>query len=485
MFRTHPQDTCAARKLRLLTTSLAVVLGVAFMAGTLVLTDTIGTTFDDLLRQRQRRHRRRTSAAKSPSTATGSATSGRASTRRWSTPIAAGRRRRRGRRAHPGLRPARRQGRQADRRPRHGRTDVRCRTGSTSDELNPFDLAAGRAPHARRRGRDRQGARPTPPASPSVTRSRCSRRPAPQQFTIVGIAKFGDGRQPGRRRRSRCSRRPPRSACSTEPGKFDAIPVVAEPGVCQQQLVDRIAKPSLPAGTEVLTGAQITEETRQTMQGRPGLLQHLPAGRSPASPCSSARSSSTTPSRSSSPSARREMALLRAIGASRRQVLGSVLVEAVVVGLIASVARSRRRRRRRRRPARRCSTAIGIDIPAGGVVLASRDGDRLARRRPSVSPSPRRCFPARRGREGAADRGDARRRPRHVGRSRKRGRHRLDHHRARCGRDGCRPVRWRRSSPLVGLGALARVRRCRRARSGDRPPDQPGARLAARPACGA
>ena len=33
----------------------------------------------------------------------------------------------------------------------------------------------------------------------------------------------------------------------------------------------------------------------------------------------------------------REMALLRAIGASRRQVLGSVLLEAVVVGLIASV----------------------------------------------------------------------------------------------------------------------------------------------------
>src|SRR4029079_11464272 len=38
----------SARKLRLLTTSIAVLLGVAFMAGTLVLTDTIGKTFDDL-----------------------------------------------------------------------------------------------------------------------------------------------------------------------------------------------------------------------------------------------------------------------------------------------------------------------------------------------------------------------------------------------------------------------------------------------------
>src|SRR5215207_5821930 len=40
--------TLAARKWRLVTTSFAVLLGVAFMAGTLVLTDTIGRTFDDL-----------------------------------------------------------------------------------------------------------------------------------------------------------------------------------------------------------------------------------------------------------------------------------------------------------------------------------------------------------------------------------------------------------------------------------------------------
>src|SRR6516164_8735847 len=37
-----------ARKFRLFATALAVTLGVAFMAGTLVLTDTIGRTFNDL-----------------------------------------------------------------------------------------------------------------------------------------------------------------------------------------------------------------------------------------------------------------------------------------------------------------------------------------------------------------------------------------------------------------------------------------------------
>ncbi|MEZ5205677.1 MAG: ABC transporter permease [Acidimicrobiales bacterium] len=38
-----------AHKVRLVSTALAVVLGVAFMAGTLVLTDTVGRSFDDLL----------------------------------------------------------------------------------------------------------------------------------------------------------------------------------------------------------------------------------------------------------------------------------------------------------------------------------------------------------------------------------------------------------------------------------------------------
>src|SRR3954453_4112262 len=37
-----------ARKLRVLTTSFAVLLGVAFMAGSLVLTDTIGKTFNTM-----------------------------------------------------------------------------------------------------------------------------------------------------------------------------------------------------------------------------------------------------------------------------------------------------------------------------------------------------------------------------------------------------------------------------------------------------
>ena len=45
---THHQGA-RGKKLRLLTTAFAVLLGVAFLAGTLVLTDTIGATFDTVL----------------------------------------------------------------------------------------------------------------------------------------------------------------------------------------------------------------------------------------------------------------------------------------------------------------------------------------------------------------------------------------------------------------------------------------------------
>ena len=47
MFRTTIKGL-SAHKFRLMTTALAVMLGVAFMAGTFVLTDTVTKTFNDL-----------------------------------------------------------------------------------------------------------------------------------------------------------------------------------------------------------------------------------------------------------------------------------------------------------------------------------------------------------------------------------------------------------------------------------------------------
>ena len=88
MFRTTLKNL-AARKLRLLTTSLAVLLGVAFMAGTLVLTDTIGKTFDDLFADVNAGTDAYVRGEAAFDRRACSATSGPASTPRWSTPVAA------------------------------------------------------------------------------------------------------------------------------------------------------------------------------------------------------------------------------------------------------------------------------------------------------------------------------------------------------------------------------------------------------------
>src|SRR5678815_5365426 len=48
MFRLTIKEL-VAKKLRLLSTALAVLLGVAFLSGTLVLTDTVTKTFDNVL----------------------------------------------------------------------------------------------------------------------------------------------------------------------------------------------------------------------------------------------------------------------------------------------------------------------------------------------------------------------------------------------------------------------------------------------------
>ena len=61
----------------------------------------------------------------------------------------------------------------------------------------------------------------------------------------------------------------------------------------------------------------------------------------------------------------REMAMLRAVGASRRQVLRSVLLESAVIGAVASRGRPRCRRAHVLRSARRCSAPSGSQIPSG------------------------------------------------------------------------------------------------------------------------
>ena len=68
----------------------------------------------------------------------------------------------------------------------------------------------------------------------------------------------------------------------------------------------------------------------------------------------------------------REFALLRTLGASRRQVLNSVIVETLLIGFVASVARHPRRARCSRPGLRSLLASFGIDLPSTGTVIAPR-----------------------------------------------------------------------------------------------------------------
>jgi putative ABC transport system permease protein len=120
-----------------------------------------------------------------------------------------------------------------------------------------------------------------------------------------------------------------------QPGQIDGIRVVGT-GLSQQELVDRI-KPALPASAEVLTGTELIKESQDEVQKAfLGFFNILLTAFGIIAVVVAVFSIYNTFSIIVAQRAR-EMALLRAIGAARAQVLRSVLLEALLVGLTASI----------------------------------------------------------------------------------------------------------------------------------------------------
>jgi putative ABC transport system permease protein len=118
-------------------------------------------------------------------------------------------------------------------------------------------------------------------------------------------------------------------------GRLDEIAVAAKPGVTDAELVDQI-EDILPSGTQVRTaGEQAAEDAGETDEFITFLQSFLLAFGGIALFVGSfviANSLAITIAQRT-----RELATLRTLGASRRQVLGSILVESLVVGVVASV----------------------------------------------------------------------------------------------------------------------------------------------------
>ena len=321
-----------ARKFRLVTTALAVVLGVAFTAGTLVLSDTMSHIFNDLSAGV---YKGTDAVVRSNAVFDG--------------PMGTGKQRPL---IDASLLPplSRVPGVAAAEGNAFGYTRLIGKDGtaignpgsgaptlggnwSTVPALNPFRLETGHAPRLPNEVViDKQSANLGHLAVGDTTTVLVNG--PPQRVRISGIAAFGTADSPAGASVVLFST-PVAQRLVAAPGKFSTISFVADPGVSQQQLASNLQR-ALPPGTEAVTGATIIKETQDQFQKFLSIFSKFLLIFAVVALVVGAfiilnTFAITVAQRT------RENGLLRALGASRRQVLASVLIEAVAVGVIAAL----------------------------------------------------------------------------------------------------------------------------------------------------
>jgi putative ABC transport system permease protein len=155
-----------------------------------------------------------------------------------------------------------------------------------------------------------------------------------QHFTVAGTVKFGGVSSLGGATLALFTL-PTAQQIFGKPGQFDQINLAARHGASPQQLV-RVVRPLLPPTAQVRTGqGQAQQQTKDTSAFLTIFQDFLLAFGGVALFVGSfviANTLSITIAQRT-----RELATLRTLGATRRQVLVSVMVEAVTIGLLASV----------------------------------------------------------------------------------------------------------------------------------------------------
>ncbi|HWC67844.1 MAG TPA: FtsX-like permease family protein [Acidimicrobiales bacterium] len=351
-----------AHKLRFALTGLAVVLGVAFMAGTRVLTDTMSRTFDGLF----------TTAndgidvvVQQPVAVDGEFTEAR---ERVPAAVVDDIRGVSGVSAAAGSVQGFSQLVLAD-----GEVGAVEGFGATigtnwlPEGLSPLQLASGRAPIGTREvvvdaatAADQGWV-----IGDTVT---VLGKSGPRDFSLVGTARYGDvDGLPG------ASLVAVEDATAQEmfgePGAYDSVVVTAAPGIASDTLAERIGTSLHGGGYEVLTGAQDTADKQAQMKED---LQFFNAFLMTFAYIALFVGMFIIYNTFSIVLAQRakDLAMLRAIGASRRQVLRSVIGEAIGVGVVAAavglglgVAMSF--------ALKALLGGVGLDIPGGGMVVST------------------------------------------------------------------------------------------------------------------
>lgn len=191
----------------------------------------------------------------------------------------------------------------------------------------------------------------------------------PATYTISGVATWGSADSP---LGATITAFTPATAARVvgQPGKADAINVVAAPGVSESQLVGRIRAVIHNPDVEVVSGQAVTVEGQNTVHQALSIINSfllvfafiaLFVGSFVIFNTFSIIVAQRM----------RELALLRAVGASRAQVMGSVLGESLVIGVLAAAVGL---------GAgvglavmlKAGLTALGFDLPATGLVVSLR-----------------------------------------------------------------------------------------------------------------
>ena len=360
MFRLTIKEL-AARKLRLLTTGLAVLLGVAFMAGTLVFTDTVDASFDSALAEanegvdayvrmpsdldlgygepgpRLDSSLARTVAAVDGVDDVALRINGYAQL------------------VDPDGQPVG----DVSKMPAFGSNWV------TVDDLNPYELSSGTAPAGDdeividKASAEKSGYAPGDLAT-VLTQGE------PQQFTIAGVATFGSADSPAGATAVLFTDATAESLLAA-PNQADAIAVTADDGLSQGAVAARI-RAAVGDDVEVITGATLVAEDQAALAEDFAAFDTLLLIFALVAVFVGAFIINNTFSITVAQRTR-EMAMLRAIGASGRQVKRAVLTEAVAVGTLASasglvagvgVASG----------LRAMLSQFGIDLPNGPMVIS-------------------------------------------------------------------------------------------------------------------
>jgi putative ABC transport system permease protein len=354
--------TIRAKKARFLMTAVAVVLGVAFMAGTLVLTDTIKQTYNDLAGQV---YKDTDAVVRSTSTVKGDNGTNRGT-------IAASVL---GQVKHtPGVAAAEpqvlgvalvvgRDGKLLD--SSRNRAIPIGMAWQNDTRTNPMHLVDGAAPTAANEiVIDRASART---GDFKVGNSiRVLGQSGSAEYRLAGIATYA-GKDDAAGAQVVAFDAATATKVLGEAGRYDAIDVVAAPGVSQHELVANLQQRIADPGVGVITGAAAITEARAASGSQLAFLNTflmvfaivaLLVGSFVIYNTFSITVAQRT----------KETALLRAIGAKRKQVLRSVMLESIVTGVFASAIGVAAGIFTAKGIAL-AFTALGFALPAGGTVV--------------------------------------------------------------------------------------------------------------------